>query len=80
MSVDREQFEVISPLEVVHIPTRTMFWAYPYSDPQHLLDSIKIYRNSSAAASDDNSEQIRRVASQLLLDLSNSDRRIGQAA
>ena len=40
-SVTREQFEVRSELEVVHIPTGIVFRVHPYTDPHDRLQSIK---------------------------------------
>ena len=41
-SVTREQFEIRSEVEVVHIPTGADFRAYPYSDPDDMLESVKV--------------------------------------
>lgn len=43
--VTREQFEVRSELEVVHIPTGAVFRAHPYSHPDDMLGSVKLYWN-----------------------------------
>ena len=40
-SVSRDEFEVRSELEAVHLPTGAVFRAYPYSDPDDMLRSIK---------------------------------------
>jgi hypothetical protein len=68
-SVKREEFEIRSELEVVHIPTGAVFSAYPYSDPDDMLQSIKVqWRTGSPASTGDYAEQVRRMASQLLLE------------
>ena len=41
-SVTREQFEIRSEVEVVHIPTGADFRAYPYSNPDDMLQSVKV--------------------------------------
>ena len=41
-SVTREQFEIRSEVEVVHIPTGADFRAYPYSDVDDMLQSVKV--------------------------------------
>ena len=41
-SVTREQFEIRSEVEVVHIPTGADFRAYPYSDLDDMLQSVKV--------------------------------------
>ena len=40
-SVTRGEFNVRSELEVVHIPTEAVFRAYPYSNPDDMLQSVK---------------------------------------
>ena len=40
--VTREQFEIRSDVEIVHIPTGTDFRAYPYSDLEDMLQSVKV--------------------------------------
>lgn len=69
-SVSRDEFEVRSELEAVHLPTGAVFSAYPYSDPDDMLHSIKEQwvRAGSPASTGDYAEQVRRVASQLLLE------------
>ena len=68
-SVTREQFEIRSELEVVHLPTGAVFSAYPYSDPEDMLHSIKVqWGRASPASTGDYAEEVRRVASQLLLE------------
>jgi hypothetical protein len=66
-SVTREEFRVRSELEAVHIPTGTVFQAYPYSDPNHMLESIKV-NWGRARSPGDYAEEVRSVASQLLLE------------
>ena len=70
VSVTREQFEVRSGLEAVHLPTGAVFRAYPYSNPEDMLRSIQVEwgRAGSPPLSGDYVEIIRRVASQLLLE------------
>jgi hypothetical protein len=69
VSVTREQFEVRSELEVFHNPTGAVFSAYPYSDPDDMLQSITVnWGPAGAPTAPDYAEQIRRVASQLLLE------------
>ena len=41
-SVTREQFEIRSEVEVVHIPTGADFRAYPYSNVDDMLQSVKV--------------------------------------
>jgi hypothetical protein len=68
-SVSREQFEVRSELEVVHLPTGAVFRAYPYSNTDDMLRSIQVqwgWAGSPDRA--DYAAQITRVASQLLLE------------
>ena len=82
--VSRDEFEVRSELEVVHVPTGAVFSAYPYSDPDDMLQSIKVqWRTGSPASTGDYAEQVRRVASQLLLERAGRavrDRRVRTAA
>ena len=40
--VTREQFKIRSEVEVVHIPTGAHFRAYPYSNPDDMLQSVKV--------------------------------------
>ena len=71
MPVTREEFEIRSELEAVHIPTGTVFSAYPYSNPDDMLQSVKANWGRSGASAEsigDYAEQVRRVASQLLLE------------
>ena len=68
-SVSRDEFEVRSELEAVHLPTGAVFSAYPYSDPEDMLHSIKVqWGRASPASTGDYAEEVRRVASQLLLE------------
>ncbi len=69
-SVSRDEFEVRSELEAVHLPTGAVFRAYPYSNPEDMVRSIRVQggRAGSRPLSSDDVEQIRRVASQLLLE------------
>lgn len=75
VSVTREQFEVRSGLEAVHLPTGAVFRAYPYSNPEDMLRSIHVQweRSGSPPFSGNDVEQIRRVASQLLLERARRD-------
>ena len=41
-SVTREQFKIRSEVEVIHIPTGADFRAYPYSDTDDVLQSVKV--------------------------------------
>ena len=41
-SVSREEFKIRSDLEVLHIPTGAVFRAYPYSNPDDMLQSVKV--------------------------------------
>jgi hypothetical protein len=67
--VTREQFQVRSELEVVHLPTGAVFRAYPYRDPRDLLQSVRVNWGRTGAPVDLKlSEQIRRMASQLVLE------------
>ena len=82
--VTREQFQVRSELEVAHLPTGAVFRAYPYSDPRDLLQSIRVnWGRAGAPVDSEYSEQIRCVASQLLLERARraaADRRLGYVA
>ena len=68
--VSREEFEVRSELEVVHLPTGAIFRTYPYSDADDMLRSIRVEwgKPGSAARTEDYSEQVLLIASQLLLE------------
>ena len=70
-SVTREEFEIRSELEAVHLPTGAVFQAYPYSNPDDMLQSVKVNWGRTSAATEstgDYAEQVRCVASQLLLE------------
>ena len=67
-SVTREQFEIRSDVEVVHIPTGADFRAYPYSNPDDMLESVEVSWGRVGAPASDYADQVRRVASQLLLE------------
>ena len=83
-SVTREQFEIRSEVEVVHIPTGADFRAYPYSDVDDMLQSVKVSWGRAGAPAGDYAEQVRCTASQLLLERAHQvsrDRRfLGNAA
>jgi hypothetical protein len=65
----REQFQIRSEMEIVHLPTGAVFHAYPYSDPRDLLQSMRVNWGRHGAPTDiEFSEQIRRTAAQLLLE------------
>jgi hypothetical protein len=66
--VTREQFQIRSDVDVVHIPTGAVFQAYPYSDPADMLQSVKVNWGREGAPAINYAEQIRRMASQLLLE------------
>jgi len=71
VSVTREEFKIRSELEAVHLPTGAVFQAYPYSNPDDMLESVKVNWGRTSAATEitgDYAEQVRRVASQLLLE------------
>ena len=70
VSVTREEFEVRSELEAVHLPTGAVFHAYPYSNPEDMLRSIRVQWGQVGLppGSSDYAEEIRSVASQLLLE------------
>ena len=67
--VTREQFEIRSDVEIVHVPTGTDFRAYPYSDLEDMLQSVKVSRARSGLPDESTgeyAEQVRCMASQLL--------------
>ena len=69
--VTREQFEIRSDVEIVHIPTGTDFRAYPYSDLEDMLQSVKVSWARPGLPDESTgeyAEQIRCMASQLLLE------------
>lgn len=82
--VTREQFQVRSELEVVHLPTGAIFRAYPYSDPRDLLQSVRVnWGRADVLVGGEFAERIRRMASQLLLERAreaSTDRRLGHVA
>ena len=70
-SVAREEFKIRSELEVVHIPTGAVFSAYPYSNPDDILESVRVNWSRASATSESNgdyAEQVHRAASRLLLE------------
>ena len=68
-SVTREEFKIRSELEVVHIPTGAIFSAYPYSNPDDMLESVRVnWSRTGVPSTGDYAEQVRRMASQLLLE------------
>jgi hypothetical protein len=70
-SVTREQLEIRSEVELVHIPTGADFRAYPYSDVDDMLHSVKVSWGGDGAPAEstgDYAEQVRRTALQLLLE------------
>ena len=83
-SVTREQLEIRSEVEVVHIPTGADFRAYPYSNPDDMLRSVRVtWGRAGVPSTAADAEQVRRMASQLLLeraDRMTRDRRLGNAA
>ena len=83
-SVRREEFKIRSDLEVLHIPTGAVFRAYPYSNPDDMLQSVKVTWGRAGAPGEstgDYAEQIRRMTLQLLLEHRGaSNRRLGDAA
>jgi hypothetical protein len=83
-SVTRVEFKIRSELEIMHIPTGAVFQAYPYSDPDDMLQSVKVIWGRAGVpgvSTGDYAEQIRRMALQLLLEhRTASNRRLGHAA
>ena len=84
-SVTREQFKIKSEVEVVHIPTGAVFQAYPYSKPDDILQSVRVvaWGRSGVPTTGDYAEQVRRMASQLLVERTRrvvKHRRLGNAA
>lgn len=67
-AVTREEFQIRSEVEVVHIPTGAVFLAYPYSNPDDLLQSVKVNWGRAGSPAINYAEQIRRMASNLLLE------------
>jgi hypothetical protein len=84
--VTREEFEVRSELEAVHLPTGTVFSAYPYSNPDDMLQSVRVNWGRidlPPKSMADYAEQVRRMASQLLRERTHRavrDRRLSNAA
>ena len=79
--VTREQFEVRSELEVVHIPTGAVFRAHPYSHPGDMLQSMRVNWNEAGTPPEgpgDYAVELQRVAAQLLLERAADDRRLGE--
>lgn len=77
----RENFNIISELEVVYVPTGALFQAYPYSNPNDMLQSMRVNWGRTGAPAE--AEKVRRMASQLLLERAHqavSDRQLGNAA
>jgi hypothetical protein len=66
----RDEFKILSEVEAIHLPTGTVFRAYPYSDPDHMLQSIVVQVRGPAAISSKghSAEQLRQVAEQLFLE------------
>ena len=78
--VTREQFEVRSELEAVHIPTGAVFRAHPYSNPGDMLQSMRVSWNETGTPPQgpgDYADEVQRVAAQLLLERAADDRRLG---
>jgi hypothetical protein len=85
VSVTREEFEIRSELEAIHLPTGAVFRAYPYSNPDDMLQSIRLNWGRARAGAENTREyleQVRRMASQLLLERARAarDRRLDNAA
>jgi hypothetical protein len=77
----RENFSILSDLEVVYVPTGAVFQAYPYSNANDMLQSVRV--NWGRAGAPPEAEQVKRIASQLLLERAHraiSDRQLGNAA
>jgi hypothetical protein len=85
-SVTREEFKIRSELEAVDIPTGTVFRAYPYSDPNDMVQRVRANWGQAGVPAEsigDYAEQVRCVASQLLLERARRtarDRRLSNAA
>jgi hypothetical protein len=86
VSVAPEEFKIRSELEAVHLPTGAVFQAYPYSNPDDMLQSVRVNWGqtiATAESSGDYADQVRRVASQLLLERARraaKDRQLSNAA
>ncbi|MGA7392703.1 MAG: hypothetical protein WBW78_08625 [Terrimicrobiaceae bacterium] len=76
-AVIREQFEIRSELEVIHIPTGTVFRAQPYIDPRDRVQSIKGWGRAGVPTGD-YFKQVQSMAAQLLLERAVGDRRLGK--
>lgn len=77
----RENFNIISELEVVYVPTGALFQAYPYNNPNDMLQSVRVNWGRTGAPPE--AEKVKRMASQLLLERAHqavSDRQLGNAA
>jgi hypothetical protein len=63
----------------VHIPTGAVFSAYPYSNPDDMLESVRVNWGRAGAQPDSREaeQQVRRMASQLLLE---NTRRLADAS
>lgn len=76
-TVEREQFKILSDLEVVHVPTGARFSVYPYSNTDDRLRSVtencRITEDKSKAAEDYAKEDIKRMAMQILLEVARGD-------
>jgi hypothetical protein len=83
-SVTCKQFKIKSEVEVVHIPSGAVFQAYPCSKPDDILQSVRVtWGRTGVPATGDYAEQVRRMASQLLVERTRrvvKDRRLGNAA
>lgn len=83
-SVTRDQFKIKSEVEVVHLPTGAVFQAYPYSKPDDIQQSVRVtWRRAGVPGTGGYAEQVRRMASQLLVERTRriaKDRRLGDAA
>jgi hypothetical protein len=74
-------FNIISELEVLYVPTGALFQAYPYSNPNDMLQSVRVNWGRTGAPPE--AEKVKRMASQLLLERAHqavSDRQLGNAA
>ena len=78
LSVTREEFKMRSELEAVHLPTGAVFQAYPYSNPDDMLQSVKV-NWGRVAVEEDYAEQIRLTASLLLLERKDVNSRLRPA-
>ena len=77
-SVEREQFEIRSELEAVYLPTGAVFRAHPYSNPDDMLQSVRVnWGRAGVPPERDCADQVQRMASQLLLERAARDRRLG---